>query len=135
MIQISYPAIITATVVVVLFSTLYYFLLNKHVVALRATKLNKKQDVRTITTPNKLIIEVVRTYILGLILAYAIAMLDIQQLAQSATLSLWLWIGFPVVLFVGMVIHEHFPGRLAVIHAGDWLAKILIFTTIITLWK
>lgn len=133
--HISYSAIVVATIIVVLFSTLYYFLLNKQVVALRATKLNKKQDVRTIATPNKLIIEVVRTYILGLILAYAIAMLDVQQLAQSAMLSLWLWIGFPVVLFVGMVIHEHFPGRLAAIHMGDWLAKILIFTTIITLWK
>lgn len=132
---INYWAIIVATILVVLFSTLYYLLLNKQVIALRATKLNKKQDIRTIATPNKLLIEFVRTYVLGLVIAYAVSKLFIVQLDQALVLTFWLWVGFPVVLFAGMVIHEHFPGRLAVIHAGDWLVKILIFTIILTYWK
>lgn len=135
MIQIQYWAIIVATILAVLFSALYYFILNKQVTALRATKLNKKEDIRTTITPNKLIIEIVRTFFLGLVLAYAVKLLGISSFNQAVVLSFWLWLGFPVVLLVGSYIHEHFPGRLAAIHAGDWLVKLLIFTTILTYWK
>jgi hypothetical protein len=41
-------------------------------------------------------------------------------------LGLALWIGFPFVLGTGAVIHERTPWKLAAIHAGDWLAKLLL---------
>lgn len=135
MIQINYLAIIVGVIVAMLFSALYYFLLNKQVMALRASKLDKKEDVRTTATPNKLIIEFVRTFVLGLVIAYAVGLLGSVQLNQAVVIAFWLWIGFPVVLLVGSVIHEHFPARLAVIHAGDWLVKLLIFTTILSYWR
>lgn len=135
MIQVQYLAIIVATVLAVAFSALYYFLLNKQVVALRATKLDKKEDVRTTVTPNKIIVELVRTFVLGLVIAYAIALLNLLYVNQAILLAFWLWVGFPVVLLVGSVIHEHFPGRLAAIHAGDWLAKLLIFCVVLTFWR
>lgn len=135
MIQIQYVAIIVGTILAVLFSALYYFILNKQVTALRATKLSKKEDTRTTITPNKLIVEFVRTFVLGLVIAYAVQLLGLTAFDQAVVVAFWLWLGFPVVLLVGSVIHEHFPGRLAAIHAGDWLAKLLIFTTILTFWK
>lgn len=134
MIQIQYWAIIVGTIAVVLFSALYYLVLNKQVVALRALKLNKNEDIRTTTTPNKILIDLVRTFVLGLVIAYAVQLLGITALDQAVVASFWMWLGFPVVLLVGSVIHEHFPGRLAAIHAGDWLVKILIFTIILTFW-
>ena len=133
--QVNYLAIAVGVVVAVLFSAVYYFLLNKQVVSLRATKLNKDEDVRTTATPNKIIIELVRTFVLALVMAYAIQLLNLLYLNQSILLALWLWIGFPVVFLVGLVIHEHFPGRLAAIHAGDWIVKLLILATILTLWR
>jgi hypothetical protein len=44
------------------------------------------------------------------------------------------WIAFPVVLLLGSVIWEDVPMRLAAIHSGDWLFKVLAVTTIVTLW-
>lgn len=133
--QVNYIAIVVGVVLAILFSVLYYFLLNKQVVALRATKLDKKEDVRTIATPNKIVIELVRTFVVGLVLAYAVQLLGISSFQQVVVLTFWLWLGFPVVLFVGQVIHEHFPGRLAAIHAGDWLVKLLILMTILAYWR
>lgn len=133
--QINYLAIAAGTVFAVLFSALYYFLLNKQVVALRASKLSKNEDVRTIATPNKILVELVRTFVVGLVLAYAVQLLGIVSFQQVVVLTFWLWLGFPVVLFVGQVIHEHFPGRLAAIHAGDWLVKLLILTTVLAFWR
>ena len=42
-----------------------------------------------------------------------------------------LWIGFPFVLWTGAVIHESTPVRLAAIHAGDWLVKLLLIGVIV----
>lgn len=137
--HVNYLAIILGTGLSVLFSSLYYILLNKQVTEIRAAAAkavkSKKVDVRTTTTPNKIIIELTRTFILGLVIAYACSLLDITALNQAALLAFWLWVGFPVVLLVGTVIHENFPPRLAAIHAGDWLVKLLIFTIILSLWR
>jgi hypothetical protein len=50
-------------------------------------------------------------------------------------LGLALWIAFPVVLLVGSVTQENVPWKLAAIHAGDWLAKLLIIAVIVSLWR
>ena len=133
--HINYLAIIAATALAFLFSAGYYILLNKKVMELRRTTLDKKVDVRTTMTPNKIIIELVRTFILGIVMAYAVGFLELTQFVQALVVAIWLWVGFPVVLLVGSVIHEHFPPRLAAIHAGDWLAKLVIFAVILTLWR
>ena len=41
-------------------------------------------------------------------------------------LGLVLWIGFPLVLWTGAILHERTPLKLAAIHAGDWLVKLLV---------
>lgn len=138
--QVEYPAIIISTLVAVAFSALYYFLLNKQVVALRAaaskvSKGAKAADVQTKTTPNKILVEVVRTFVIALVIANAVALLNLLHLNQAILLAFWLWVGFPVVFLVGLVNNEHFSGKLAAIHALDWLVKLLIFCIILTLWR
>jgi hypothetical protein len=44
------------------------------------------------------------------------------------------WIGFPVVLLAGSVFHENVPFRLAALHAGDWLVKLLVIAVIVGVW-
>jgi hypothetical protein len=46
-----------------------------------------------------------------------------------------LWIGFPLVLWTGALIWESTPIKLAVIHAGDWLAKLLLVALIVSVWQ
>ena len=50
-------------------------------------------------------------------------------------LGLALWIGFPFVLWAGAMLHESTPWRLAAIHAGDWLVKLLLIAVIVTAWS
>jgi Protein of unknown function (DUF1761) len=49
---------------------------------------------------------------------------DIDEWSGGLLLGVALWIGFPFVLWVGAVVHEKAPLRLAKIHAGDWLVKL-----------
>ena len=46
-----------------------------------------------------------------------------------------LWIGFPLVLWTGPIVHERTPVKLAVIHAGDWLVKLLVIGLIVSTWQ
>jgi hypothetical protein len=46
-----------------------------------------------------------------------------------------LWVAFPVVLLAGSVRWEDVPTKLAAIHAGDWLVKLLAITTIVGLFR
>lgn len=137
--HINYLALAVTTFLAVMFSAVYYIVLNKKVVAIREaaakeTK-NKKTDVRTTMTPNKFIVEFVRVFVTGLVISYAVVLLNIHELVPALLLGLWLWLGFPAVLLVGSVIHEHFPAKLAAIHAGDWLIKLLLFAVVLSLWN
>lgn len=76
-------------------------------------------------------LEVLRT--LGVVVAVTILVLrlGIDSAAGGAALGLLLWVGFPLVILSGSVLHENVPWRLAAIHAADWLAKLVIVATIV----
>jgi hypothetical protein len=39
-----------------------------------------------------------------------------------------------VILLSGSVFHENVPWKLAAIHVGDWLLKLVIMTVIVSVW-
>jgi hypothetical protein len=39
------------------------------------------------------------------------------------------------VLWTGAIVEENTPWRLAAIHAGDWLAKLLAVAVIVSVWQ
>jgi hypothetical protein len=51
--------------------------------------------------------------------------------AGAARLAVGLWARFPAVLLTGSVVHEKVPWKLAAIHSGDWLVKLLIITGVV----
>jgi hypothetical protein len=135
MIHISYPAIIVGVIVAFLVSALYYIILNGRYKALLGEKPEKNGKYKMAMTPNRIMAELVRNFVLGLVLAYAVAMLNLLYFNQALLLAVWLWIGFPVIILSGSVVHENYSKALATIHAGDWLLKLLIFAVILTLWR
>ena len=71
----------------------------------------------------------------NLLLASAILwILTRQKLTNLRSLLVFdmiLWIGFPLTVLSGSVMWQNVPTELALIHAGDWLIKILIMTIIL----
>jgi len=135
MVHINYLAIAVATASLFIISAVYYMVLNRKVMTLRGIKPKKDGKFENSMTSEKVIVELLRTYILGLIIAYAIHYLLINNAVEALYLAFWLWIGFPVILLVGSVVHENYPKKLATIHAGDWLVKLLVLTVVLTVWK
>jgi uncharacterized protein DUF1761 len=76
--------------------------------------------------PWKLAVELGRCLILAAVVVGLATQGDVDTWTGGLLLGLVLWIGFPFVLWVGAVIHENTPIRLAAIHGGDWLLKLLL---------
>lgn len=56
---------------------------------------------------------------------------EIDDAGSGLVLGLALWIGFPLVLWIGAAFHEHTPVKLAAIHSGDWLIKLLLVAVLV----
>jgi hypothetical protein len=52
------------------------------------------------------------------VLAGLAVQVGIEGLTEALALGVAIWIGFPVVILSGSVIHEKVPWKLAAIHAG-----------------
>ncbi len=87
------------------------------------------------TPPWKIAVELLRCLTLALVLAGLASRADIDTLAGGLVLGLVLWVGFPLVLWVGAMVWERTPWRLAAIHGGDWLVKLLALTAIVSVWS
>jgi hypothetical protein len=76
---------------------------------------------------------------LQLVIAVAVAVLvdltDTSGPLPAAGLGLLLWVGFCATQWAGSIAGEGVPPRLAAIHAGDWLAHLLIISIIIGIWR
>jgi len=85
--------------------------------------------------PWKLAVELLRCVILAAVVAGLAAQGEIGTWTGGLLLGLALWIGFPFVLWTGAMLHENTPWKLAVIHGGDWLVKLLLVGVIVTAWQ
>lgn len=77
-------------------------------------------------------VEVLRTLVVTGVVAGLVALGDVDGWAAGALLGLVLWVGFPVVLLTGSVVHEKVPWRLAALHAGDWLLKLVLVSVVLS---
>lgn len=83
------------------------------------------------TSPWVPVLEVVRSAVLAIVVALGCDRLDVDAFGPLVTAALVAWLGFPVVLLSGSVLHEQVPWRLAAIHAGDWLLKLVAMVLIV----
>jgi hypothetical protein len=82
--------------------------------------------------PWKLAVELLRCLLVAAVAAGLAAQGEIDEWTGGLCLGLALWVGFPLVLWIGAVVWENAPRALAVIHAGDWLAKLLAVGVIVS---
>ena len=73
---------------------------------------------------------VAQSLVVSAMLAYLVSRLGIVERGAALRLGALVWI-FPASILLGSVVHENVPLALAAIHAGDWLAKLLLMSVIL----
>ena len=131
--DLNYLAIGAAALAAFVFSSVYYGVFGKQL-----AELNPAYAADPDSGPRppawKMLVEVARSLVIALVLAGLAAELDIVDWTGAMALGFTLWIGFPVVLWTGAIMWEKVPWRLAAIHAGDWLVKVLGVAVIVSVW-
>ena len=135
MVHVNYWAVLVAAIVVFVLGWLWYSPLLFFRPWMRARGLDPAAAMAGAKMPaGKLVIELVRCLVLAYIIAHFVAALGISNWLIAAHFGLLLWVAFPVVLLTGSVIWENTPVKVAAIHAGDWLVKLLVIPIIVSLW-
>ena len=135
MVQVNYLAVLVAALVVFVLGWLWYspFLFYKP--WMRAKGIDPAVAMSGAKMPaGKLVIELVRCIVLAYIIARFAALLGISSWMGAVHFGVMLWIGFPVILLTGSVLWENVPVKVAAIHAGDWLVKLLVIPIIVSVW-
>jgi hypothetical protein len=136
MVHVNYIAVLVAAIAVFVLGWLWYspFLFYKP--WMRARGLDPVAAMSGAKMPGgKLVIELLRCIVLAYVIARFAALLGISSWMGAVHFGLLLWIGFPVILLIGSILWENTPVKVAAIHAGDWLVKMLVIPIIVSVWR
>jgi len=130
MTDFNFLSLAIASIGAFILSSIWYMTLSGHL-----SKLHKAYAENSKMPAWKVIIELLRSLAVASMIAFVFNKLGVTNLGSSLLYGVAFWLAFPVVILAGSVVHEKVPVKLAYIHAGDWLIKLLFITTIITLWN
>jgi hypothetical protein len=129
--DINVLAVLVAAISVFVLSSMYYIALAKQwaTVSEAAARGSGRPG------PRKAALELARSLILAAVVAGLASRRKIDHAGGGLLLGLALWAGFPFVLWTGAMIWENTPWKLAAIHGGDWLVKLLVIGLIVSVWQ
>ena len=126
--NVNHWAVVVSVVVVFILSSVYYSVFSKQLAAFTTTDPNVAMPVW------KIPLELLRSFVVAYVLARLFALVGELGVLEDVSVALSLWVGFPVVLLTGAMLHEGVPWQLAALHAGDWFIKLVVIAVILGLW-
>ena len=73
--------------------------------------------------------------VLAFVVSYLIARIDDINWTGAIGIGFLLWLGLSAGQWVSSMVWENVPLKMAAIHAGDWLLKLIIIFAIVGLWR
>lgn len=130
--RINYLAVITAAVAAFVTSTVWYIVFGKELAnvspAFAETLARKPQ-------PLKMLVVIGVGFVIAWVLEYLVVRLDITSWTGAAQLGVLLWLGLSATQWASSIVWEKVPVKMAAIHAGDWLVKLLVISVILGVWR
>lgn len=128
--EINFGALAAATVAAFVISSLWYAAFG-----LRLARLSDAYAGTERTPGWVILVEVGRSSVVAVATAGLSSLIGVDGLIGALTLGAALWAVFPLLILIGSVVHEKVDWRIAAIHAGDWLVKLLVIAIIVGVWR
>jgi len=132
--KVSYSAMVVALIAAIAVSSIWYSPLLFGKLWRELDGANPAGPANTNIPAWKILIDLVREFVVIYVLARLVSGLRIVDWRAALNLGLWIWLGFPVQMLVGASLWDNKPWTLDLIHAGDWLLKMLLTTLILAKW-
>lgn len=84
--------------------------------------------------PGKLLGVMAQSLVPALVLAYLLGLIGKVDWLGALGVGVLLWIGLATMQWVGSLMWENIPVKMAAIHAGDWLVKLVLIAVIVGAW-
>jgi hypothetical protein len=132
MLHVNYLAVLVAAVAAFVLGWLWYSPLLFFKPWMRLRGLDPEAALKNAKMPGgKLVIEFARCFVLAFVIARLMDLLGVTSWLIAIHSGFMLWIGFPLILLTGSVLWDNVPWKVAAIHAGDWLVKLLVIPLIV----
>ena len=136
MVHVNYVAVIVATIAAFVLGWLWYSPLLFYKPWMRLRGKDPVAAMAGAKMPmGKLVIELLRCFVLSYVIARFVTLLGISSWMMAVHFGFMVWLGFPVIILTGSVLWENIPWKVAAIHAGDWLVKMLVIAIIVTVMR
>ncbi|MGH9895159.1 MAG: DUF1761 domain-containing protein [bacterium] len=132
MTDLNFLAVLVAAVAGFVVSGVYYGMFASQLAQLHSAYAGA--EAQAWPSVGTIVVEILRNLVVAAAVSIISTRLGISG-GPALLLAAGLWLAFPAVLFVGSIIHENYSRRLAAIHAGDWLLKIIVITLIVSWWR
>jgi hypothetical protein len=123
-------SIVVATVAAFVLSSLWYMLFGRRLAALSPAYATGVRPSGPVVG-----LELLRSLVVAAVLAVLATGSGTDTWLQGAGLGLLAWVGFPLVILAGSVLHERYRWQLAAVHLGDWLLKLVLVAAIVSAWR
>ena len=129
--KVSYPAMVVALIAAIAVSSIWYSPLLFGKLWRELNGANPAGPANTTIHAWKILIDLVREFVVIYVLARLISGLGIINWRAALNLGFWVWLGFPVQMLVGASLWDNKPWELSLIHGGDWFTKMLVMASVI----
>ena len=131
MLGINYLAVVVAAALAFVASAVWYIVFGKELAKV-STAFAEGQRKRQ---PWKMLAVIAQSLVLALVLAYFLGLIGNVDWMGAIRIGVLLWIGLSAVQWVGSIMWEKVPLKMAAIHAGDWLVKLVLIAVIVSVWR
>jgi hypothetical protein len=131
MLGIHYLAVVVAAVAAFVASSVWYIVFGKELAKVSSAFAEAIQKPQ----PWKMLVVMVQSLVLALVLAYFLGRIGNVDWMGAVRVGVLLWIGLSAMQWVGSILWEKVPWKMAAIHAGDWLVKLVLIAVIVGVWR
>jgi hypothetical protein len=128
---INFLAVVVAALAAFVASVVWYIVFGKELEKVSSAFAEALQQRQ----PWKQLVVLVESLVLALVLAYFIGLIGDVDWLGALGVGVLLWIGLSAMQWVGSIVWEKAPVKLAAIHAGDWLVKLVLIAVIVGVWR
>lgn len=132
MFGINFLAVVVAAVAAFIISSVWYIMFGKELAKVSAAFAEALQKPPQAW---KMLVVIAQSLVLALVLAYFIGLIGNVGWLGAVRVGVLLWIGLSAMQWVGSILWEKVPLKMAAIHAGDWLIKLVLIAVIVGVWR
>jgi hypothetical protein len=127
--RINYWAVVVTGIIAFILSLIWYssFVFGKIWMEYRNASAQSAPSWTMMFAPLR---ELIASYVIAIL----ITRLTITDWKKAVRFILLLWLAFHAVGMAGAILWDNMPWQLGLVHAGDWLMKMLFMAVVLSLW-